>query len=59
MPVHLVFQCALSELIESIKIEGNPAAVREKQTMEANYQPFLILAVDCRSRADHPRSTGN
>ena len=59
MPVHLVFQCALSDLIESVKVEGNPTSVREQQAVKAHHQPGLILGGDSRRRADHSRSSGH
>ena len=59
MPVHLVFQGALSHLIESLKLESNPAAVREKQAVKANHQTLLVYPVHSRSCADRSRSTGN
>ena len=45
MPVHLVLQCSFADLIESMKVEGNPAAVREQQAVKAHHQPGLIWAV--------------
>ena len=59
MPVHLVFQGALSHLIESLKFESNPAAVREKQAVKTHHKPLLVYPVHSRSRADRSRSTGN
>ena len=44
MAVYLIFQCALSYLIESGKIERNPATVGKYQAMEADYQPLLVNA---------------
>ena len=59
MPVHPVLQCPFADLIESMKVEGNPTAVGKQQAVEADHQPGLILRYDFRSRADRSRSPGH
>ena len=58
MAVHLIFQCTLSDLIESGKIERNPATIWKYQAMEADYQALLVNAPHRSRRANDSRTTG-
>ena len=53
--VHLIFQSSLPDLVEAVKIERNPAAIRENQPVEAHGQPGLILVRHGLRRANNPR----
>ena len=53
--VHLIFQSSLSDLVKAVKLERNPAAIRENQPVEAHGQPGLILVRHRRRRANNPR----
>ena len=53
--VDLIFQSSLPDLVKAVKIERNPAAIRENQPVEAHGQPGLILVCHGSRRADNPR----
>ena len=59
MAVHLIFQCTLSDLIESLKLKGNPSAVGKYQAVEADYQALLVNAPHRSRRANDSRTTGD
>ena len=49
--VHSIFQSSLPDLVEAVKVERNPAPVRENQPVEAHGQPGLILVRHGQHRA--------
>ncbi len=55
MAVDLIFQGCFAKLIESAKLERNPASIREDQAVKTNSEPGLILICDGLSRTDNPR----
>ena len=59
MAVHLIFQSTLSDLIESLKLKGNPSAVWKYQAVEADYQALLVNAPHRSRRANDSRTTGD
>ena len=57
MPVDLIFQGSLAELIEPVKFERNRAAIGQDQAVETNGQPRLVLVRHGSGRANDPRSS--
>ena len=55
VPVHLIFQGPLAELIEPVEFERNRAPIGQDQAVETHGQARLVLVRHGPGRANHPR----
>ncbi len=56
MPVHLVFERALADLIQAGKLQGHPSPIGEDEAVKPDGEAFLILAGDGRRGSDDARA---
>ena len=59
MPVHLILQRALANLVEAVKLKGYRSAVRPDDAVERDGEAFLIGSRDGLNSADHAGAPGD